>query len=379
MFSINLGKGWHGIENSILALKKNKADVRFADDGIAARIPLLLVNRVEVISNDKIGVRPDIASGSAAIVLGANYVSKTGIAIFIDLQRRGFDSIQSFVEADPRADGQPGLFLHRFHGILHGKQLKEIDCGYDDRHKQSSYGYFSRLQTTNPSAERWHVDFLWLGAQSLFWMSLSYGSARLIVCYGGGRPFLVLLALALLFVFAFQFVRSLIAFRNRSTESVTQKDLTHSILCNTVSGMANVLSAEKQTAIIAALAEGSSIRSIERITGVHRDTIMRLGVKVGQGCTALLDEKMRNLPCRLLQLDEIWGFIGKKERHVRPDDDPQYGNVWTFCAIDAETKLVPSFKCGKRDLATAKTVRCGRTEPDDQPGADFRRCAEGLR
>lgn len=118
--------------------------------------------------------------------------------------------------------------------------------------------------------------------------------------------------------------------------------------------MANVLSKDKQIAVISALAEGSSIRSIERITGVHRDTIMRLGVKVGQGCTALLDEKMRNLPCRLLQFDEVWGFIGKKERHVRPDDDPQYGDVWTFCAIDAETKLVPSFKCGKRDLATAK-------------------------
>jgi IS1 family transposase len=134
-----------------------------------------------------------------------------------------------------------------------------------------------------------------------------------------------------------------------------KKCLTNITYCNTVSVMANVLSAEKQTAIIAALAEGSSIRSIERITGVHRDTIMRLGVKVGQGCTALLDEKMRNLPCRLLQFDEVWGFVGKKERHVRPDDDPQYGNVWTFCAIDAETKLVPSFKCGKRDLATAKT------------------------
>ena len=139
-----------------------------------------------------------------------------------------------------------------------------------------------------------------------------------------------------------------------SGESVTRKSLTSYRLCNTFSDMANVLSAEKQTAIIAALAEGSSIRSIERITGVHRDTIMRLGVKVGQGCTALLDEKMRNLPCRLLQFDEVWGFIGKKERHVRPDDDPQYGDVWTFCAIDAETKLVPSFKCGKRNLATAK-------------------------
>lgn len=117
--------------------------------------------------------------------------------------------------------------------------------------------------------------------------------------------------------------------------------------------MANVLDREKQVAVISALAEGSSIRSIERITGVHRDTIMRLGVRVGQGCAVLLDEKMRDLPCRHLQFDEVWGFIGKKERHVRPDDDPQYGNVWTFCAIDSDTKLVPAFKVGKRDLETA--------------------------
>ena len=141
---------------------------------------------------------------------------------------------------------------------------------------------------------------------------------------------------------------------NHGMDIVTQKCLTTIGLCNTIIDMANVLNPDKQIAIIGALAEGSSIRSIERMTGVHRDTIMRLGVKVGQGCTALLDEKMRNLPCRLLQFDEVWGFIGKKERHVRPDDDPQYGDVWTFCAIDAETKLVPSFKCGKRDLATAK-------------------------
>jgi IS1 family transposase len=135
---------------------------------------------------------------------------------------------------------------------------------------------------------------------------------------------------------------------------VTQKYLTDCYLCNTVIGMANVLNVDKQIAIIGALAEGSSIRSIERITGVHRDTIMRLGVKVGQGCATLLDAKMRELPCHRLEFDEIWGFIGKKQRHIRVDDDPQFGDVWTFCAIDAESKLVPSFKCGKRDLATAK-------------------------
>jgi hypothetical protein len=60
--------------------------------------------------------------------------------------------------------------------------------------------------------------------------------------------------------------------------------------------MANVLNTDKQIAVIAALAEGSSIRSIERLTGIHRDTIMRLGVRVGEGCTALLDAKMRDLP-----------------------------------------------------------------------------------
>ena len=117
--------------------------------------------------------------------------------------------------------------------------------------------------------------------------------------------------------------------------------------------MANVLSIDKQVAIIGALAEGSGIRQIERMTGVHRDTIMRLGVRVGQGCASLLDRKMRNLSCTHLQFDEIWGFIGKKERHCTVDDDLTLGDVWTFCAIDDQTKLVPSFKVGKRDAHTA--------------------------
>src|SRR5437016_8137821 len=114
--------------------------------------------------------------------------------------------------------------------------------------------------------------------------------------------------------------------------------------------MSNVLSKDEQIAVISALAEGSSIRSIERITGVHRDTIMRLGVKVGKGCAMLLDSKMKDLDCHYLQLDEIWGYIGKKERHVRLGDDPEMGDVWTYCAIDSETKLVPTFKVGKRSL-----------------------------
>jgi IS1 family transposase len=117
--------------------------------------------------------------------------------------------------------------------------------------------------------------------------------------------------------------------------------------------MANVLPIDKQIAVIGSLTEGSSIRSIERITGVHRDTIMRLGVKVGQGCAKVLDTAMRNLSCNRLEMDEIWGFVGKKDRNVR-EGDQAVGSVWTFCAIDAETKLVPAFKCGNRDAATAK-------------------------
>lgn len=145
---------------------------------------------------------------------------------------------------------------------------------------------------------------------------------------------------------------------NFHANNVTQKLLTTPYYCNTLIAigrlaMANILSTDKQIAVVSALAEGSSIRSIERITGVHRDTIMRLGVRVGKGCARVLDAEMRNLPYRQLQFDELWGFIGKKERHCTPEDSPELGDVWTFCAIDAETKIVPSFKVGKRDLPTA--------------------------
>ena len=63
---------------------------------------------------------------------------------------------------------------------------------------------------------------------------------------------------------------------------------------------------------------------------------------------------MRNLDCQRLEMDEIWGYVGKKEKHLRAGDDPQFGNVWTFCAIDADTKLVPTFHVAReRDVETA--------------------------
>jgi hypothetical protein len=84
--------------------------------------------------------------------------------------------------------------------------------------------------------------------------------------------------------------------------------------------MANNLPMEKKALAISMLAEDSSIRAIERITGVHRDTIMRLGVRLGEACAKIHDEKMRGLNCRAIEVDEIWGFIGKKQKNVKSRD-----------------------------------------------------------
>src|SRR5437868_6443262 len=111
----------------------------------------------------------------------------------------------------------------------------------------------------------------------------------------------------------------------------------------------NVLSFDKKTAVISMLCEGNSIRSVERITGIHRDTVMRLGVRVGAGCQRIMDEKMRDLSCRQIQVDEVWRFIGMKKRTAaRLRRGREVGDVWTWVALDAETKLVPTFAVGDR-------------------------------
>jgi len=116
----------------------------------------------------------------------------------------------------------------------------------------------------------------------------------------------------------------------------------------------NRLSLTRRTQIINCLVEGSSIRSTERMTDTHRDTIMRLMVEVGTGCAALANEQMRNLDCRRIQCDEIWTFCRMKQaRILRFTDRTKVGDQWTFVAIDSETKLVPSYLVGKRSRETA--------------------------
>ena len=116
--------------------------------------------------------------------------------------------------------------------------------------------------------------------------------------------------------------------------------------------MANKLPFEKKVVVVSMLAEGSSIRSIERMTGINRNTIMNLGVRVGNACQRIMDEKMRGLSCKQIQVDEIWGFVGAKRKNANKAG--AYGDVWTFIALDADTKLIPSFVIGKRDSYHAK-------------------------
>lgn len=116
----------------------------------------------------------------------------------------------------------------------------------------------------------------------------------------------------------------------------------------------NKLKFHKQTAVLSALLEGCSIRSTERLTGVHRDTIMRLLVKAGDGCERLLADRMQGLGCRRIQVDEIWTYVQKKQRHVQATDDPtRTGDVWTFVALDADTKLIPAYRVGARTAPVA--------------------------
>jgi hypothetical protein len=111
----------------------------------------------------------------------------------------------------------------------------------------------------------------------------------------------------------------------------------------------NILSLEKKTLILSQLVEGASVRSIERITGVHRDTILRLMVSVGERAQEILDRELVGLNCRYVQVDEIWTFVAKKQKNLKEGDLREFGDQYVFVAMDAETKLVTSFLVGKRD------------------------------
>lgn len=116
----------------------------------------------------------------------------------------------------------------------------------------------------------------------------------------------------------------------------------------------NITSKEKQIQILNALIEGNSIRSTERMTEIHRDTIMRLLVRVGNQCQKIMDDRLCDFHCRRIQVDEIWTFVKKKEKRLTNKErlQSEFGDQYVFVALDADTKLVPNFTVGKRDAET---------------------------
>lgn len=116
----------------------------------------------------------------------------------------------------------------------------------------------------------------------------------------------------------------------------------------------NILTADKQRTAIQALIEGNSIRSTERMTGIRRDTIMRLMLRVGESCVRFLDNRIRRIRSRHVQVDEIWTYVFKKRAHIIGDEClAGIGDQYVFVGMDADTKLVISHLIGKRDATSA--------------------------
>ena len=117
----------------------------------------------------------------------------------------------------------------------------------------------------------------------------------------------------------------------------------------------NRLSTESRRQVIASLVEGNSLRATCRMTGVARNTVTKLLTDMGVVCSVFQDRVMRDLSCERVQCDEIWAFVGAKQKNVSPEKmDEGWGDVWTYVAIDADTKLVPTYRVGARDLEGAQ-------------------------
>jgi IS1 family transposase len=116
----------------------------------------------------------------------------------------------------------------------------------------------------------------------------------------------------------------------------------------------NRLPVEQRERVISALVEGNSIRATCRMTGVAKNTVTKLLVDMGTACSVHMDMAMRDLTCERVQVDEIWAFVGSKAKNVPEGKQGEYGDWWTWVAIDADTKLVPSYRVGSRDLQDAR-------------------------
>jgi len=117
----------------------------------------------------------------------------------------------------------------------------------------------------------------------------------------------------------------------------------------------NRLPQAKRVQVVKALVEGNSIRATVRMTGVAKNTVSKLLVELGEACSQYQDDALRGLTCRRVEADEIWAFCYAKEANVPAEHEGEfgYGDIWTWVAMDADTKLVPSWLVGERDTPTA--------------------------
>jgi IS1 family transposase len=109
---------------------------------------------------------------------------------------------------------------------------------------------------------------------------------------------------------------------------------------------------EKAEMVLKLLLEGNSVSTVERVTDIHHTTILKLLVLAGEKCERIMAEKIRNVEVRDVECDELWAFIGKKQKRVRHEDDQNLGDCYTFVAIERHTKLVLNIAMGKRDQRT---------------------------
>ncbi len=118
----------------------------------------------------------------------------------------------------------------------------------------------------------------------------------------------------------------------------------------------NTLNKTKRARLVSVLVEGNSLRATARICDVAFNTVLKFVPEIGQACFEYQDKAFHDLKCKHIQCDEIWSFCYAKEKNVPKDKKGLfgYGDVWTWVAMDAETKLVPSFMVGNRDAVTAK-------------------------
>jgi IS1 family transposase len=119
----------------------------------------------------------------------------------------------------------------------------------------------------------------------------------------------------------------------------------------------NRLDASRRTQIISSLIEGNSLRSTSRMTGVAINTVVKLAIDAGAACSEYQDRVMRNLSSQRIQVDECWAFCYAKAKNVTPEiaaKHPYAGDVWTWAAIDADSKLIPCWAIGPRDGVTAR-------------------------